>query len=137
MLHTLVALSVILRLNALPFIFAYKSCAKRAASLLRRLRSTLASPTRTIRNLYRLCRIANSQSQCVDLGGMPGQNPRLDDPVSVENVFLKRLGIQECNETPHEARRHGSPEPSASLPHDASELAQDERPRASESSKCS
>ena len=60
---------------------------------------------------------------------MPEQNPRLDDPVSVETVFLKRLGIQECNETLHEVRRHGSPELSTSLSHAASELAHDERPR--------
>jgi len=114
--HTLAALSLILRLNALPFIFAYKSCAKRAAPPLCVLRSTLTSPTRTIRNLYRLYRIVSSQSQFVELGEMPERNPRLDDAVSVESVFLKRLGIQEYNEALHEARRHSSPELSTSLP---------------------
>ena len=67
---------------------------------------------------------------------MPERNPRLNDTVSVECILLKRLRIQEYNETLYEVKRHGSPELSTSLPYAASELAHEERPRALESSKC-
>jgi hypothetical protein len=132
-LHTFAAGCLILRLHSLPFVFAYKASAKRASTLFRVLKSAFTSPTRTIRNLYRLYCIISSQPQIVERAETPV--PRVDDAVSVESILLKRLGVQEYHETLHEVRCGDSPELSTSLPAAASELAHEGHQNTLESSK--
>jgi hypothetical protein len=132
-LHSLAAFCLILRLHALLFVFAYKSCTKQANPLFHMLRSTLNSPTRTIRNLYRLYRIVSSQPQVVEVAETPV--PSIDDAVSVESVLQKRLGVQEYHDTLHKVRRGGSLELPILLRHTASELAPEVREEPPDPSK--
>jgi hypothetical protein len=124
-LHSLAAYCLILRLHALPLIFAYKRCTKRVTPLLHVLSSTLNSPTRTIRNPYRLYHIVISQPQVVEAAETPV--PSIDDSASVQSILLKRLRVQEYHDTLHEVRRGGSPELPFVLRHTASELAPEVR----------
>src|SRR5438876_96497 len=64
-LHALAAAGLTLRLPALPIVFACRACARRAAPLVHILESIVNSPSRTIRNLYRLYHVISSQPQIV------------------------------------------------------------------------
>jgi hypothetical protein len=105
-LHTLAAARLILRLYTLPIIFAYRTFARRVTPLLRVLKNIVNSPSRTIRNLYRLYRVISSQAQIAELA--ESRVPSIGDAVSVESIVLKRLGVQEYHEILHEVRPGGS-----------------------------
>lgn len=124
-LHTMAAACLVVRLHALPFIFAYKIGAKRATSIFRLLGSTLTSPARTIWNLYHLYHIVTSEPEIVELPEIRKQS--IEDAISAESISLKRLGIQEYHDTLQEVRRSDSEHSPVSPPRLAFELADEAR----------
>ena len=124
-LHLLAATCLTVRLYALPFMFAYKTCATRVAPRFRLLRNTLSSPIRTVRNLCRLYQLVSSKPEIVELPEI--RKPSINDAVSVESILLKRLGIQEYHDTLQEVERGGSQLSHTPTSRATLELAHDDR----------
>ena len=120
-LHTVAAACLVVRLHALPFIFAYKICAKRVPPVFRLLGSTFNTPVRTVRNLYHLYQVVNSKAEIVELPEI--RKSSIEDAISVESILLKRLGIQEYHDTLQEVRHSDSQHSPVSPPRAAFELA--------------
>ena len=124
-LHTMAAACLVVRLHALPFIFAYKTCAKRVTPVFRLIERTLTSPACAIRNLYHLYHIVSSKPEIVELPEI--RKPSIEDAISVKSILLKRLGIQEYHDTLQEVRRSDSQHSPVSPPRAAFEFADEAR----------